>query len=196
MRPRIFSNYYKTVTPVFDTGLLFSILFPIRNCNHFLGNGTAFRRYFDLGRLVRSVLPLGNGRLMHWVVAYGFQGADDDAEKLSLSDQLFDAAMCELAVVSRGQPCVIAGDINVEPTKVPCLLKGISAGLWVDVRLGLIQMLLASEIGLSLSGLEGTFVLGCPLAAAALGGCWVDGCRWIQPHPSVCASFCGCLLVC
>ena len=26
------------------------------------------------------------------------------------------------------------------------------------------------------------FVLGCPLAAAALAGCWVDCNRWIQPH--------------
>ena len=57
---------------------------------------TAFQRYVDLGRLVRSVLPLGNGRLMHSVVAYEFQGVDEDAEKLSLT------AMCELAVVSRG----------------------------------------------------------------------------------------------
>ena len=42
----------------------------------------AFRKYFDLRRLVRGVLPFGNGRLMHLVVAYGFQGADDDAQKL------------------------------------------------------------------------------------------------------------------
>ena len=82
---------------------------------------TAFRRYFDLGRLVRCVLPLGNGRLMHLVVAYGFQGADDDAEKLGFTDQLFDAVMCELAVISSGQSCVIAGDFNVEPTRIPCL---------------------------------------------------------------------------
>ena len=27
------------------------------------------------------------------------------------------------------------------------------------------------------------------MAAAALGGCWVDCCRWIQPHLAVCASF-------
>ena len=47
---------------------------------------------------------------MHLVVAYGFQGADDDAEKLSLTNELFDAVMSELAVVGRGQPCVIAGD--------------------------------------------------------------------------------------
>ena len=45
-----------------------------------------------------------------------------------------DAVLSELSVVGRGQPCLIAGDFNVEPTKVPCLLKGISAGLWVDLQ--------------------------------------------------------------
>ena len=98
---------------------------------------TAFRRFFDLGRPVRCVLPLGNGRLIHWVVACGFQGADDGAEKLSFTDQLFDAALRELAVVSRGQLCVSAGDFNVEPTKVLFLIKVISAGLWVDLQGGL-----------------------------------------------------------
>ena len=94
----------------------------------------AFKRYFDLGRLVWSVLPLGNGRLLHLVVVHGFQGATDDAEKLCLTEGLFDAVMSELSVVGRGQPCVIAGDFNVEPTKIPCRLKGISAGLWVDLQ--------------------------------------------------------------
>ena len=42
-----------------------------------------------------------NGRLMHLVFAYDFQGADEDAEMLGLTDQLFRAALCELAVVSR-----------------------------------------------------------------------------------------------
>ena len=54
---------------------------------------------FDLGRFVRSVLPLNDRRLVHLVVACGFQGADEDAEKLSLSGRLFDAVMCELAIV-------------------------------------------------------------------------------------------------
>ena len=36
-----------------------------------------------------GALPLNRRRLMHLVVAYGFQGAGDDAEKLSLTDQLF-----------------------------------------------------------------------------------------------------------
>ena len=86
---------------------------------------------------MRCMVPLGLGRFMHLVVLYGFQGADSDAEQLSLTEQLFDAALGELSVVSRGQPCLLVGDFNVEPTKIPCLAKGISAGLWVDLEAGL-----------------------------------------------------------
>ena len=71
---------------------------------------------------------------MHLVVVYGYQGAEDDAEKLCLTDQLFEAALCELAVVSRGQPCVLAGDFNIVPSKIPCLLKGVMHGHWFDLR--------------------------------------------------------------
>ena len=88
-----------------------------------------FKWFFDYGRAVRCMLPLGGGRLMHLVVLYGYQGADTDAEQLALSEQLFDAALGELSVVARGQPCLLVGDFNVEPTKIPCLAKGISAGL-------------------------------------------------------------------
>ena len=63
---------------------------------------------------------------------YGYQGADSDPEQLALTDQLFDAAFDEMSVVARGQLCLLVGDFNVEPTKIPCLAKGISAGLWVD----------------------------------------------------------------
>ena len=37
-------------------------------------------------------------------------------------------------VVARGQPCLLVGDFNVEPTKIPCLAKGIMAGLSVDLE--------------------------------------------------------------
>ena len=93
-----------------------------------------FRRFFDCGRAVRCLLPLGSGNFMHPVVLCGFQGADVDAEQLALTEQLFDAALGELCVVARGQPCLLVGDFNVEPTKIPCLAKGISAGLWVDLE--------------------------------------------------------------
>ena len=93
-----------------------------------------FKRFFDGGQAVGCSLPLGAGRFMHLVVLYGYQGADADAEQLVLTDQLFDAALGELGVVARGQPCMLVGDFNVEPTKIPGLAKGISAGLWVDLE--------------------------------------------------------------
>ena len=97
--------------------------------------------FFDCGRVVRCTLPLGAGRFMHLVVLYGYQGADSDPEQLALTDQLLDAALCELSVVARGQPCMLVGDFNVEPTKIPFLAKGISAGLWVDLEeLGLLPL--------------------------------------------------------
>ena len=84
--------------------------------------------------MVRCLLPLGAGRFMHLVVLYGYQGANVDAEQLALTDQLFDAALGELSDVAWGQPCLLVGDFNVEPTKIPCQAKGISAGLWVDLE--------------------------------------------------------------
>ena len=61
-----------------------------------------FKRFFDCGRAVRCMLPLGAGRFMHLVVLCGYQGADADPEQLALTDHLFDAALCELSVVARG----------------------------------------------------------------------------------------------
>ena len=55
---------------------------------------------------------LGTGRFMHLFVLYGYQGADADAEQLALTEQLFDAALGELSVVARGQPCLLVGDFT------------------------------------------------------------------------------------
>ena len=93
-----------------------------------------FQRFFGLGRAVRCLVPLGCRRFMHLVVLYGYFGADSCSEKLQLTNQLFEAALGELAIVSKGQPSLIVGDFNIEPTKIPCLAKGISAGLWVDLE--------------------------------------------------------------
>ena len=46
-----------------------------------------------MGRAVWCLLPLGGGRFVNLVVLNGYQGADFDAEQLSLTDQLFDAAL-------------------------------------------------------------------------------------------------------
>ena len=66
-----------------------------------------FQRFFDCGRAVRCMLPLGLGRFMHLVVLYGYQEADTDAEQLALTEHLFDAAFGELRVVARGATLLV-----------------------------------------------------------------------------------------
>ena len=154
-----------------------------------------FRRFFDCGRAVRCLVPVGSGRFMHLVVLYGYQGADVDAEQLALTEQLFDAALGELSVVAWGQPCLLVGDFNVEPTKIPCLGKGISAGLWVDfgeawaLAAGLSPDPTCKHSWTSDGGHRRDFILGCPLAAAALLSCKVQPDRWIAPHLALRALF-------
>ena len=116
-------------------------------------------------------------------------------KSLALPTNFLEAVLCELAVVGKGQPCVVAGDFNVEPNKIPCLLKGILNGLWFDlqgawsVASGVDAGVTCKKVWASTGGTRRDFILGCPLAAAALDSCWVDDSRWIQPHFAVVASF-------
>ena len=157
-----------------------------------------FQSFYDCGRAVRCLLPLAAGRFMHLFVLYGYQGADTDPEQLALTDQLFDAALGELHVAALGQPCLLVGDFNVEPTKIPCLAKGISAGLWVDfeeawaLAAGLQPAPTCKRSWTAAGGHRRDFVIGCPLAAAALLSCKVQPDRWIAPHLAIRALFdCG-----
>ena len=79
------------------------------------------------------MLPLGLGQV-HAPCRFirAIKELDSGPEQLALTDQLFDTAFGELSAVARGQPCLLFGNFNVEPIKIPCLAKGISAGLWVD----------------------------------------------------------------
>ena len=146
--------------------------------------------YVALGRAVRCLLPLNT--FMHLVVLYGYQGADNSAEQLQLTDQLVDAASGELAVVARGQSCLVVGDFNVEPTKIPSLAtKGLSAGLWVDLEAswafasGREPAVTCKRTWVSGSGIRRDFQIGCPLCAAAVRCCCVLPLRLIQPHLAV-----------
>ena len=154
-----------------------------------------FKSFFDCGRAVRCLLPLASGRFLHLCVLYGYQGADTDPEQLALTEQLFDAALGELYVAALGQPCLLVGDFNVEPTKIPCLAKGISAGLWVDfgeawaVAAGLQPAPTCKRSWTAAGGHRRDFILGCPLAVAAVLSCKVQPDRWIAPHLAVRALF-------
>ena len=154
-----------------------------------------FKRFVDCGRAVRCMLPLVCGRFLHLVVLYGYQGTDREAEKLALTDQLLDAALGELRVVAREQPCLVVGDFNVEPTKIPCLAKGISAGLWVDFEAawafasGRQPWVTCGRSWDSSGGSRRDFLVGCPRAAAAVSKCVFQSDRWILPHMAVRAHF-------
>ena len=154
-----------------------------------------FKSFFDCGRALRCLLPLASGRFLHVCVLYGYQGADTDPEQLALTEQLFDAALGELYVAALGQPCLLVGDFNVEPTKIPCLAKGISAGLWVDfgeawaLAAGLQSGPTCKRSWDAVGGHRRDFMVGCPLTAAALLSCKVQPDRWIAPHLAVRALF-------
>ena len=132
-----------------------------------------FKRFFDCGRALRCLLPVASGRFLHLVVLYSYQGADGDVERLSLTDQLLDAALGELRVVTMDQPCLIVGDFNVEPTKIPCLSKGISAGLWVDLESSWVNVL--GAILVVIVGISWLVALLLRLRLAPVLFSWIGG---------------------
>ena len=94
-----------------------------------------FQEFFRLGRVLRTTLPTAEGGVVHLFVVYGYQWAEEDAEKLQLTDRLLQAVLAEAEVVCVGQLMLIAGDLNADPAVIPCLAKGISAGRYVDLAL-------------------------------------------------------------
>ena len=101
-------------------------------------NTPQFEEFFRLGRALRTTLPTGKGGVVHLFVVYGNQGAEEDSEKLLLTDKLLPAVLAEAQVVFVGQPLLIAGDLNADPGVVPCLAKGISSAKFVDLVLALL----------------------------------------------------------
>ena len=87
-------------------------------------------------------------------------------------------------------------DFNVEPATIPCLVKGISAGLWVDLEAAW-AFASGRQPGVtfkrswdSTGGSRRDFMVGCPrAAAAAVSRCVVQEDRWILPHLAVRAHF-------
>ena len=66
------------------------------------------------GRVLRTTLPTGKGGVVHLFVVYGYQGAEEDADKLRLTDRLLQAVLAEAQVACVGQPMLIAGDLNAD----------------------------------------------------------------------------------
>ena len=89
----------------------------------------------------------------------------------------------------------LAGDFNVEPTKIHCLAEGISAGFWVDLESswsfasGMPPAITCRRSWGATGGNRRDLVVGCPLVAAAVNSCSVKLDRWLVPHHAVRASF-------
>ena len=154
-----------------------------------------FHEFFRLGRVLRTTLPIAHGGVVHLFVVYGYQGAEEDAEKLHITDRLLQAVLAEAQVVCIGQPMLIAGDLNADLAVIPCLAKGISAGRYVDLALACsLGAGLTLDVTCRFSREKGTgsrrdFFVGCPNnALAASQSCSVTD-RWFTPHFSVLACF-------
>ena len=96
--------------------------------------------------VLRTTLPTGKEGVVHLFVVHGYQGAEEDAERLLLTDKLLQAVLAEAQVVCIGQLLFIAGDLNADPAVIPCFANGISAGRYVELALacslGLVLLLM------------------------------------------------------
>ena len=144
-----------------------------------------FREFFRLGRVLRTTLPTGKGGVVHLFVVYGYQGAEEDAEKLRLTDRLLQAVLAEAQVVCLGQPLLIAGDLNADPAVIPCLANGMSAGRYVDLALAH-SLGVGSTPGITCTfnrddcfGSRRDFFVGCSNTLAASHACDVTD-RWFS----------------
>ena len=146
------------------------------------------------GRALRVTLPAGFGRVVHLFVVYGYQGAEEDAEKLQLTDKLLQAVLVEARVVCTGQLVLIAGDLNADPAVVLGLVKAISPGRFVDLALAysvVERKRPAATCKFKLDvccGSRRDFILGCSNAVAASTACRVTD-RWFPPHFSLFSTF-------
>ena len=120
----------------------------------------SFKEFFRIGRAMRVVLPVGNGGIAHLFVIYGYQGAESDPEKLQLSEHLFAAVLAEANMCCAGQPVILVGDFNADPTVIPSLAKGIMNGHWIDVEQFVPHFAVYAEFSLSLHGMPLSIGLG------------------------------------
>ena len=164
---------------------------------------SSFKEFFRLGRAMRVVLPLGTGGIARLFVIYGYQGAESDPEKLVLIEHLLAAVRAEAEMCCSGQPVMLVGDLNADPSAIPSLVKSMSDGAWIDVEKAFATgsgVAPALTCQFQLDDGKGTlrdFALVCPIAMAPTTACsifssftvcsglWVtflEGLAWIIPY--------------
>ena len=100
---------------------------------------------------MRTTLPTAHGGVVHLFVVYGYQGAEEDADQLQLTDKLLQAVLAEAQVVCVGQPMLIAGDFNADPAVIPVFLRVFLLDgmlIWLLLILSVLVLLLMLLVGL------------------------------------------------
>ena len=137
-------------------------------------------------RAWRVVLPLGNRGIAHLFVIFGYQGAESDPEKLTLTDILLAAVLAEAKMCCAGQPVILVSDLNGDPSVIPSLTEGMSHGVWIDVEKafaigrGVVPALTCQFQLDEDKGSRRDFTLACPIAMAATTACCVLPDRWFH----------------
>ena len=115
------------------------------------------------------------------------QGAESDPEKLQLSEQLLAAVLAEAKVCCAGQPVILVGDLNADPSVIPSLAKGMSNGSRIDVEKAFafgkgVAPAVTCQFRLDEDrSTRRDFTLACPVAVAATTACCVSPERWFLP---------------
>ena len=68
-----------------------------------------FKEFFWLGRAMRVTISIGEGGVVHLSVVYGYQGSEEESQKLLLTDNLLGAVLAEAQAVCVGHPVLIVG---------------------------------------------------------------------------------------
>ena len=64
---------------------------------------------------MRGTIPAENGGVVHLFVVYGYQGAEENSDKLLLVDKLLSGELAEAQVVCVEQPVLLVGDFDADP---------------------------------------------------------------------------------
>ena len=119
------------------------------------------------------------------VVLYGYQGADTDAEQLALTEQLLMLPLVSFVLLFGCSLACWLGISTRSPPKSLAWQKGFRLGSGLTLRRLGPWLLVHDQLPTckrgwgAASGHRRVFVVGCPLAAAAVLSCKVQADRWL-----------------
>ena len=123
----------------------------------------------------------------------GYQGSEEDADKIALTGKPLQAVLAEARVVC-GAAVAHCGRLNADPGVTPCLAKEIASARFIDFAFAHsfgAGKELEATCRFRLDDCAGTrrdFVVACPNVLASSVACQVTD-RWFSPHFSILTEF-------